>query len=375
MDFAFTEDQEMFKDTARKFFANECPITKVREILKEKGGYSPDLWEKLAELGFMGLMIDEAYGGLGGAFMDLCPIIEEMGRALFPSPFLPTVVAGGTILSEDGERAKKTRLLPSIGSGEAIITLGAGEWGGEWSKESVQTKAGKDSEGYIIDGTKLFVPFAGASDYIICCARDESLHDNGISVFLVNMKDNMVDCTPIPTFSIEKYYKVDFKRVRVSKGDLIGKPGKGWQTIERIWPKIVAARCVEMTGGLQKVLDMTVQFVKEREQFGRPIGSFQTIQNYCSDIAIDVETSKYIAYQAAWKVSNNLPCGADVSIAKAWCGDAFQRATAIALQVHGAMGFTEEYDLHFFYKQAKSLQLMYGGSANHRRIVAEEMGL
>jgi alkylation response protein AidB-like acyl-CoA dehydrogenase len=121
-------------------------------------------------------------------------------------------------------------------------------------------------------------------------------------------------------------------------------------------------------------LEITVQFVKQREQFGRPIGSFQTIQNYCADIAIDVETSKLIAYQAAWKVSNDLPSKAEVSTAKAWCGDAYQRATALALQVHGAMGFSEEYDLHFFYKQAKSLQLMYGGSASHRRIVAEDMG-
>ncbi|MDY7037881.1 MAG: acyl-CoA dehydrogenase family protein [Thermodesulfobacteriota bacterium] len=130
-----------------------------------------------------------------------------------------------------------------------------------------------------------------------------------------------------------------------------------------------------MIGGQQKVLEMTVQFVKEREQFGKPIGSLQTIQNYCAEMAIDVETSKYIAYQTAWKVSNDLHHKEDVSIAKVWCGDAYQRVTAIALQSHGAMGFTEEYDLHFFYKQAKSLQLMHGGSRYHREVVAQEMGL
>jgi alkylation response protein AidB-like acyl-CoA dehydrogenase len=319
-------------------------------------------------------MVDEAYGGLGASFMDLCPILEEMGRAVFPSPFFATVVMGGTILTENASEAIKAQLLPSIVSGHAIVTLGAGESGGEWLKDEIQSKARKNGKGYIINGTKLFVPFASTSDYIICCARDNSLVDNGISLFLVDAKDKTVDCTPIPSFSIEKYYRVNFKGTRVPASGLIGKPGEGWEAIKKTLPKMVAARCVEMLGGLKRVLEITVQFVKQREQFGRPIGSFQTIQNYCADIAIDVETSKLIAYQAAWKVSNDLPSKAEVSTAKAWCGDAYQRATALALQVHGAMGFSEEYDLHFFYKQAKSLQLMYGGSASHRRIVAEDMG-
>jgi alkylation response protein AidB-like acyl-CoA dehydrogenase len=374
VDFAFTEDQAMFRETARKFFAKECPITVVREILKEEFGYSPDLWKKLAELGLMGLMIDEAYGGLGASFLDLCPILEEMGRSLFPSPFFSTVVMGGTMLTENAGESMKAQLLPSIVGGHTIMTLGAGESGGEWLKGEIQSNAAKNGKGYIINGTKLFVPFAAPSDHIICCARDDSLNDNGISLFLVDAQDKTVECTPIPTFSLEKYYRVNFKGTRVPKNSLIGKPGEGWEAMEKTLPKMVAARCIEMLGGLKRVLEMTVEFVKEREQFGRPIGSFQTIQNYCADIAIDLETSKLAAYQAAWKVSNDLPSKAEVSAAKAWCGDAYQRGTALALQVHGAMGFSEEYDLHFFYKQAKSLQLMYGGSANHRRIVAEEMG-
>ena len=375
MDFAFTEDQKLFKETARKFFDTECPITMVRKILQDESGYSPDLWKKLADLGLMGLMIDERYGGMGASFMDLCPILEEMGRAVFPSPFFSTVIMGGTILAENAGEEMKTRLLPSIISGDTIVTLGVGESGGEWSKADIRTIAQENGSGVIIDGTKLFVPFAGAANHIICCAKDQSLPEEGISLFLMNTKDQMVTCTPIPSFSIEKYYSINFNGAKIPANHIIGKAGAGWKAINSAWPKVVAATCVEMIGGLKRVLDMTVRFVKEREQFGRPIGRFQTIQNYCADIAIDVEASRFIAYQAAWRVSNDLPSRAEISTAKAWCGDAYQRATAIALQAHGAMGFTEEYDLHLFYKHAKSLQLMYGGSAWHRQTVAEEMGV
>jgi len=375
VDFVFTEDQKLFKETARKFFDTECPITMVRKILQDESGYSPDLWKKLADLGLMGLMIDERYGGMAASFMDLCPILEEMGRAVFPSPFFSTVIMGGTILAENAGEEMKTRLLPSIISGDTIVTLGVGESGGEWAKADIRTIARENGSGVIIDGTKLFVPFAGAADHIICCAEDQSLPDKGISLFLVGTNDQMVACTPIPSFSIEKYYSVNFNGAKIPANHIIGKAGAGWKAVNSAWPKVVAATCVEMIGGLKRVLNMTVRFVKEREQFGRPIGRFQTIQNYCADIAIDVEASRYIAYQAAWRVSNDLPSRAEISTAKAWCGDAYQRATAIALQAHGAMGFTEEYDLHLFYKHAKSLQLMYGGSAWHRRTVAEEMGV
>ena len=375
MDFGFTEEQTMFRDTAKKFFAKEYPLRLVGDIVKEEKGYSAGFWRKIADMGWLGLTIDEEYGGLGSSFMDLCPILEEIGRALFPSPFFPTVIMGGTILSEEASREVKEQLLPSIVRGDIIISLGVSETGEEWDADAITTKVEKHRDGYIIEGTKLFVPFAGASDHIICCVRDNTFDENGISLFLIDTKNDMVECTPIPSFSIDKYYKVSFKGVKVSRENIIGKPGKGWETIERLLPKMVAGRCIEMVGGLHKVLDMTVQFVKEREQFGRPIGSFQTIQNYCADMAIDVETSKFISYQAAWKVSHNLSCKAEVSMAKAWCGDAYRRVTALALQTHGAMGFTEEYDLHYFYKQAKSLQLMYGGSLYHRQIVADEMGL
>lgn len=375
MDFGFTEEQQMVSDMTRKFFTNECPMETVRELQKDETGYSKKLWKKMADVGLLGVLIDEAYGGMGLGFMDLCPILEEIGKVLFPSPFLPTVLMGGTILSEEAGQEVKERILPLIASGDIIGSLGVGETSGEWSENAVRTVAEKKDGCFVLKGSKLFVPFSKSSDFIICLARDNSLQDKRTTLFLVDAGNEKIEHIPIPSFSIDKYYEVRLHGVEVPFENVIGEPGKGWDVIERLWPRIAVARCAEIVGGLQRVLDITVQYVKEREQFGRPIGSFQTIQNYCADIAIDLEASRVIAYQAAWKISMGDSGRGEASMAKAWCGDAYRRATEVALQAHGAMGFTEEYNLHFYYKQAKAVQLMYGGSAFHRKIVAEEMGL
>ncbi len=375
MDFEFTKDQKMYQKAAREFLVKECSMETVRDILQDEKGYSPDLWKKIAELEWLSIMIDEKYDGLGGSFLDLCPIMEEIGRAVFPSPFFATVIMGGSIISEKADEKTKSTVLPAIANGNTLVTLAIEETAEGWSKDAIRCTAQKQGDDYIIEGTKLFVPFAASSNHIICCARHDDVRDNGISLFLIDTNDNLIDFTPIPSFATEKYYQVTFKGVKVSQESIIGTPGQGWEAVEMLQPIITAARCIEMVGGMQKVLEMTVAFVKERKQFGVPIGSHQAIQHYCAEIAIDVETSKFMAYQAAWKISTNQPCRAEVSMAKAWCGDAYQRVTALALQAHGATGFTEEYDLHLFYKQAKSLQLMSGGSSHHRKVVAQEMGL
>lgn len=374
MDFNINKEQKMYKDSARTFFKKEWSFDLLRENAKESG-FSRKLWKKVADLGWLGLLVGEEYGGFGASFMDVCVIVEEMGRFLFPCPYLATAVVGASILSEEAGREVKERILPLIASGDIIGSLGVGETSGEWSESAVRTVAEKKDGCFVLKGGKLFVPFSKSSDFIICLARDNSRQDKKTTLFLVDAGNEKIEHIPIPSFSIDKYYEVRLHEVEVPFENVIGEPGKGWDVIERLWPKIAAARCAEIVGGLQRVLDITVQFVKEREQFGRPIGSFQTIQNYCADIAIDLEASRVIAYQAAWKISMGDSGKREASMAKAWCGDAYRRSTEVALQAHGAMGFTEEYDLHFYYKQAKAIQLMYGGSSFHRGIVAEGIGL
>jgi len=374
MDFSLTKEQKMFKDSARAFFSKQWNIEMLRETIATQQGYHTENWNKIADLGWLGMLIDERYQGIGSSFIDVCPVIEEMGRTLFPSPFLATSVVGASIIKKYANEKIKERLLPQIADGRIIVTFAVGESGDTWSENEIFTVAEKNGQSYILNGTKLFVPYAQTCDYIICCVKEKLKSDERISIFIVDTKDKGVKCSIIPTFSTDQYCKIVFDNCVVPEENIIGNIGHGWDIIEKTVPKLVISQCMMMVGGLQKVLEMTVKWAKEREQFGVPIGSFQTISHYCAEMAIEVEASKLIAYQAAWKTSNGLSCKKEISMAKAYAGEAFQKVTSLALQVHGAMGFTEEYDLHFYYKQAKSMQLMNGSGKYHRKIVAQEMG-
>lgn len=376
MDFSFSEEQEMLKNTARNFLTKECPPSFVKDMIKDERGYSPELWKKMAELGWMGLVFPESYGGMEGGFLDLAVLLEEMGRALFPSPFFSSVILGGLPLLEGGSSKQKDEFLPSLVEGDMIFTLAITESSGKYTPDGIEVTATESDKGYIISGTKLFVPYAHIANYIIVVVRTKDGRGaDGITLFILDSKTPGVTCTPLITIAGDKEFEVVFDKVEVSHESILGDLNQGWSVIEKIWPKVIVAKCAEMVGGSQHALEITVNYAKEREQFGKPIGSLQAVQHYCADMVSDVDGCRYITYQAAWMLSCGLPCIKEVAMAKAWCSDAFRRVTAKGQQVHGAIGFTEEHDLHLYYKNAKSWELLYGDSAFHRETVAEQMGL
>ena len=376
MDFSLNEEQTILRDMARNFLAKECPKSLVKEISKDEKGYSPLLWSKMAELGWMGFIFPEKYGGMEGSFLDLTVLIEEMGRACLPSPFFSTVILGGISLLEGGNEEQKESFLPKIASGEIILTLAITEVSGNYEPEGIETRFIKTKEGYTIDGTKLFVSDANIADYIIVAARaKESKGDNGIALFIIDAKSLGITVTPLQTISGDNQCEVRFEGVKIKEDALIGGLNNGWSIIQKLWPRIVVARCAEMVGGAQEAMEMTINYAKEREQFGRPLGTLQAVQHFCADMVADVDGCRYLTYQAAWMLSCGLPCEKEAAMAKAWCSDAFKRVTAKGHQIHGAIGFTEEHDLHLYYKKAKTLELFYGDSDFHREIVAQQMGL
>ena len=370
MDFNYNKEQKMFQDSARNFFSKEWSYEFLREVLEGKG-YMEKHWNKLADLGWLGMLIDEKYEGIGAEFIDLCPILEEMGRVLYPGPFFASSIMGVSLLSSAASDSIKEKLLPAIADGDVIVTAALGQTGKKYTGGSKLIGAEKAGNGYLLTGTVMFVPYADVSDYIIFLAEDSS---GKKTFFLVDAKSQGIESVPVSTFSIEKYNKVILSGVRVPEENILGEPGMGEVILEKLMPVLLMSRCMEMVGGSQKTLDITLQYVKDRKQFGKPLGSFQAIQHQCAEMAIDVETSKFITYKAAWKLSQKKDCKKEVSMAKAWSADAYRKVTAFAMQAHGAMGFTEECNLHFYYKQAKSMQLMYGSGAYHRNIVADEMG-
>jgi alkylation response protein AidB-like acyl-CoA dehydrogenase len=377
MDLGLSEEQEMLKTSARNFLQKECPKKLVKQLDESDEGYSPELWQRIAGLGWLGLMFPDEYGGSGGSFLDLVVLLEEMGYNILPGPFFSTVVLGGLTTLAAGNKEQKRELLPGIASGEIILTLALTEPSVGYDASSVKTTAVAHNGEYMINGTKLFVPDANVADLLLCVARTKEAKnpEDGITIFLVDAKSPGVECTLLKTLARDKQCEVLFNNAGVPKENILGELDQGWPVVQDALQKATVAKCAEMVGGAQAALDMAVAYAKERIQFNRPIGSFQAIQHYCANMVSDVDGSRFVTYKAAWKVSEGLPATMDVAIAKAWTSEAYRRVTLLAHQIFGAIGFTMDHDLHLYYRRAKASEMMFGDSAFQRAIVSRELGL
>ena len=377
MDYALNEQQEMLKNTARDFLVKECPKSLVREMEKSDTGHSPELWKKMAGLGWMGLVLPEKYGGSGLTVLDLAILLEEMGRALVPGPFLSTVVCGGLTVLKWGSDAQKKELLHRIAKGEAIVSLAFIEPSASYAAADITVQATAEGDDFVINGTKLFVNDAEVADYLICVTRtkDSSNKEDGITVFLVDAKSAGIKYTQLNTFTADRQYEVVFNKVRVPKSSVLGEVDKGWQVVQYIIEQGAFALCPWMVGGAQQVLEMATEYAKEREQFGRAIGSFQAIQHKCANMATDIAGARDITYQTAWKISEGLPYKKDVSISKAWINEAYRNACVEGTQIHGGIGITQDHDMQLYYRRAKGMEIAFGDSDYHLELVARAMGL
>ena len=378
MDFGLSEGQEMLKASARDFLQKECPKKLVRQLDESDEGYSPELWRKMAELGWMGLPFPEKYGGGGGSFLDLVVLLEAMGYNVVPGPFFSTVVLGGMTILAAGNEGQKKGLLSEVANGKLILSLALTEPSVKYDDAAfVKTTAIARNGKYVINGTKLFVQDANVADYILCVAKTKATGkpENGVTIFLIDSKTPGIKYTLLKTLARDKQCEVVFDNVAVPKENVVGGLNRGWQIIQDVLQKAVVAKCAEMVGGAQAALEMAVAYAKERVQFNRPIGSFQAIQHYCANMVSDVDGSRFVTYKAAWKVSEGLPATMDVAIAKAWTGAAYSRVTLLAHQIFGAVGFTMDHDLHLYYRRAKAGEIIFGDGAFQRAIVARELGL
>jgi len=377
MEFSLREETKMLKSNAEKFMKEKCPSSFVKNILKEEKGFSPALWKEMADLGWLGLVYPEAYGGSGGDFFDLFALFEEMGKAVLPSPFFCSAVFAGLLISEAGDEKVKKEYLPGIVDGKKILTVGLRNEKGDYDHLDPALEAREVAPGsYRITGTRLLVPYAHVADEILVCARlKKGSGSSGPTLFKTKSKGSGIRVTPLNTLTGEKDFAVTYADYPAAQGDLLGAPGKGAEYVEKIMPKLIALKCGEMVGGLSRVVDMTVDYVKQRVQFGKPLGTLQVIHHYCADMTTFLDTARLVAYQAASLISAGLPSGKEVAMAKAWCSDAYKKATHIGHQLHGGIGFTEEHDLHLYYKHAKASELDFGDSWVQRQKVADSMGL
>jgi alkylation response protein AidB-like acyl-CoA dehydrogenase len=378
MDLGLSEEQELLKNFARDFLEKECPETLVREMEEDEKGYSPDLWKKMAEQGWQGLIVPPEYGGSGMTFLDLVVLLEEFGRALVPGPFIPTAVGGAIALMETGSEEQKKEYLPQIASGNQIWTLALTEPSGRFDAEGVELEAKSQDGDFVLNGTKLFIRDSHVADYMTVVARTAKGKnpEDGITLLVVDAKSAGIKHTPLKTIASDKQAEVSFENVRVPKANVLGEVGKGWPLVKKVMHKATVAECAYLVGLAQMDFEVSVNYAKERVQFGRPIGSFQAIQHKCADMVTDVDGSRFIMYKAAWAVAEDEP-DADLSVhmAKAWCSEATRRVVAHGQQIHGGIGFTKDYKIQLYFRRQKAAELAWGDTDFHRELVAQQLEL
>ena len=363
----------MLKTSARDFLEKECPKKLVRDMMDDEAGYSPELWRKMADLGWQALAIPEEYEGMGTGFLDLAVLLEEMGRALVPGPFLSTVVHAARAILAAGNEEQKQRFLPAIAGGQTFMTVALQESSGSLEPSAVGVTASPAGEDFVINGVKMFVPDAHIAEHLVCIARTkEGTGEDGISLFLVDAKSRGIQIEVLRTMTGEKLCEVTFDGVTVPGSSLLGQLHGGWPVVEEMLEEATIAECAWMMGGARWVMETTVDYAKEREQFGVPIGTFQAIQHKLANVAVEVEGATSIVYYAAWTVDES-PAERELaaSVAKAWCSDAYRHIANEGIQIHGGIGFTWDHDMHLYFKRARSSQVAFGDADYHRERIAQ----
>jgi alkylation response protein AidB-like acyl-CoA dehydrogenase len=373
MNFGFTEEQDFLRSTARDFLAKECPSTVVRELMEDEAGYRQEMWKQMAELGWLGLLIPEEYGGADLSFVDLIVILEEIGRANLPSPFFGTL-QGTLALLRAGSDTQRKEILSSVAAGDLILSFAITEEAGTENASGIQTRAEKDGGSYRVTGTKLFVPDGQNADRIVVAARTGDEGEAGISLLLVDARGSGVEITPLQ--SMDQTRRIAEVQFDGAEGELLGDENAGWATWEWVRDRALVALSAEAVGGSEKVLEDSVAYAKERVQFGKPIGVHQAIKHKCADMLIEVESSKSITYYAAWTVAEDLEDATlAAAMAKSYTSDAYRHCSAENIQIHGGVGFTWEYDCHLYFKRAKAIEVTYGDPTYHRERVAQLLQL
>ena len=321
------------------------------------------------------LVFPGQYGGGDGTFLDLVILLEETGRALLPSPFLPTVLGGITVHGA-GSEAQKAELLPGIISGDIILSLTLSESSTPYPDSMIATRAVAESGDYVINGMKLFVPMAHVADYLICTARtsDGGKANDGITSFIINAKSPGISYTLLKTIGRDKQYEVVFENVAVPAGSILGEYVKDWASVSQILlSKATLAQCAEMNGGAQKVIEMTVEYAKERVTFGQPLGSRQVIQHLCADMLVALESAQILTYKAAWKMDRGLPCDPDVSMAKYKADECYTQVVSSGTRIQGGVSIIVDHDMPLYYRRAKAAEITLGNTDYHLELIAKEL--
>ena len=367
MALVLNEEQRLLRETARDFLQTHAPVSQLRQLRNQRDalGYDPDLWRQMAELGWASIILPEAYGGLDFGFAGLGAVLEETGRTLTASPLFATGVLGASAILLGGSEAQKSELLPQIAGGELTIAL-ALEESNHHAPQAVTTVASASADGYRLDGQKVFVVDGHSADKLLVSARDPQ-HPEGLSLFLVDRDSAGVDCRRTIMVDSRNAANIRFDGVAVPGSALVGAPGDAWSFLEPVLDRGRVALAAEMLGSALEVFERTVDYLKQREQFGARIGSFQALQHRAAQLQAELELCRSVVLQALACVDEDpqqLPLLA--SLAKARLNALAKWVTNEAVQMHGGIGVTDDLDIGFFLKRARVTMQLLGDSGYHK---------
>ena len=369
MDLSLTETQEMFKKVAGDFVKAEVPAHRMTQWYKNKETFQPQLVKKAADLGWLGMMLPEQYGGSAMPATDCAVVFEELGRGPVPGPLFSSGILAAQIIFEACTEEQKKALLPPLCQGESIVIPAIVDQAAHWGPEAVEARLTKIPAGYLLNGAKRFVFDAQAATSFLCAARTEE----GKVVFaLVDRKSPGVTVTPHVGFLIS-VAEVDFDKVVVAPEQLLGSSGAGWSTLEAAMEKTVPILCAYQVGACQEVFDFTCEYTRTRVVFGQPIGRFQRVQDHCVDISIHLDAARWATYETLWRLDSGLPARAAAHEAKAVASDGYYQATNFAHMVWAGPGTDYLHPMMAHSVLAHTLYQYLGTPAHHKRLMMDAL--
>jgi alkylation response protein AidB-like acyl-CoA dehydrogenase len=372
MDLTFSEEQDELRKVVRSFLAKHCDEAAVRRLAADPRGHDPVVWRRMAgELGLQGLAVPEEYGGSGFGYVDLGIVFEETGRALLGGPYFATVALAAEALLRCADEQARRDLLPGISSGRTVATLALTEDSGRWDEPGIRLTAREAADGWRLTGAKSYVPDGHLADLLLVAARTPT----GISLFAAGADAPGLGRTPLPTLDqTRKQARVEFTD---TPARLLGAEGAAWPALERTLATAAVLLATEQVGGAAAALDAAVAYAKIREQYGRPIGSFQAIKHKCADMLVEIESARSAAYGGLWALAagDETQIAIAAALAQTFCSEAFVKAAGDNIQVHGGIGFTWEHPAHLYFKRAESSHALLGTPSYHRERLAARLGI
>lgn len=374
MDVKLSEEQVQLRDNARKFLTEECTPDFVREIEKSDLGYSPTMWREMAEMGWLGIGLPEESGGLGMSTVDMVILMKELGRRICPSPFFSTVGIAAEAIARAGHEEQKAQICEIV-DGKRVVAFAYQEESRDFDAGATRLVAREDGDGFVLDGTKMFVEYAAAADTMLVVARTsgERPARAGITAFLIDAKREGITPIHTPTIARDHHYKVKFDGVKVGRHEVLGEIGAAWRILEPVLEKAAILFSAFVVGVSEQMHEFATQFAKDRVQFGRPIGQMQTIQGYLASLIIEIYGANTLTLFTAFNLDKGRNVRDYAAKAKVFSAETVKNTTDVGSQIFGGMGYMEESDSTLYLRRGRQYRAMLGGTEYWEKIIAEEL--